>query len=262
MRIVMQVEYNGTNYHGFQHQSNNLPTIARTLECAISKVANHKVNIVCAGRTDKGVHACAQVIHFDSCAKRTLRAWQLGTNSNLARDISVINTQFVSDDFHARFSALERRYRYVIYQNDIRPALMAEQVTWQSCALNITNMQIASSYLIGEYDFSSLRGADCQAKSPVRTIYELKIMQQGKLLIIEVCANAFLHHMVRNIAGLLMEVGKGTKPIEFVQYVLNSKHRDHQFITAAPNGLYLVDVRYPSEFGIKSIANTPYFLEL
>jgi len=259
-RIALQLEYNGSNYYGFQNQNNNLPTIECELMRAIAKVADHQVDIVCAGRTDKGVHACSQVIHFNSAAQRTLRAWQLGINSNLARDISVLNAYFVDDEFHARFSAYARKYRYIIYRNKTRPALMANQVTWQAKELNITNMKIASSYLTGEHDFSALRSADCQAKSPVRTIYEIKIFEQGKLLIIEVKANAFLHHMVRNIAGLLMEVGKGVKQVEFVREVLNSKNRNQQFSTSYANGLYLVDVMYPAKFGIKSIANTPYFL--
>jgi len=259
-KIALKIEYNGANYHGLQKQQADLPTIAHYLEQAISKVANHQIEVIFAGRTDKGVHASAQVAHFISDAKRSLKAWHMGINSNLPHDISVSFVNQVNDDFHARFSALARRYRYVIYRAFHRPALLQKQITWQPKPLNIDDMRKAAIYLVGEHDFSSLRGADCQAHSPIRTIYHLDLITCGDWLIIDIKANAFLQHMVRNIAGLLMTIGQGIKPISFVKEVLESKHRNHQFSTAAADGLYLVDVIYPERFGLNNQQIGPYFL--
>jgi len=237
-----------------------LPTIAAKLEEALSFVANHPIETICAGRTDKGVHASAQIVHFETCANRSLKAWQMGANTNLPSDISVTLAQEMPAHFHARFSALSRRYLYVIYLSDVRPALMAKNVTWQRQKLDISKMQQAANFLVGKHDFSSLRGADCQAHSPIRTIYHLKLQQIGQLLIIDVKANAFLQHMVRNIAGLLMLIGSGKKPIFFAKEVLDLRRRDQNFVTAPAFGLYLVEVQYPPEFGLENSFTPPYFL--
>jgi len=261
-KIVLKIEYNGSNYHGFQRQKNDLATIELKLEQALSLVANHEVKLICAGRTDAGVHATGQIIHFETSAKRSNKSWCLGANTNLPADISVIFAKELPADFHARFSALARRYWYVIYLADFRPALLSKNLTWQRKKLDIPKMQQAANFLVGEHDFSSFRGSDCQAHSPIRTIYDLKLRQLGNLLIIDIKANAFLQHMVRNIAGLLMAIGSGAKQVEFAKYALNLRTRCQEFVTAHPFGLYLVDVEYPAKYELNLAFNPPYFLPL
>jgi tRNA pseudouridine38-40 synthase len=243
MRIVLSTEYSGTHYHGWQKQ-HGLVTIQGTLENALSKVANHTINVVCAGRTDVGVHALQQIIHFDTEANRKLDAWVLGVNSNLPPDIRVNSAQLVSDTFHARFSAIARRYRYIIYNHNVRPALYHNLVAWYINPLNANLMQEAAQYLIGEHDFSSFRSCDCQSKSPMRNVHAIKIQRKNKLVIIDIKANAFLQHMVRNIAGLLMAIGQGAYKPLWAQEVLKSCNRRVAAKTASASGLYLAKVYY------------------
>jgi tRNA pseudouridine38-40 synthase len=206
--------------------------------------------LICAGRTDTGVHAIGQVAHFDTHAERSSRSWILGSNSNLPADISVGWAQPVPETFHARFSARARRYRYVILNLPYRSALFRQRAAWYHRSLNVKLMAEAATCLVGEHDFSSFRGIDCQAKSPVRTIYELTVERYGDFVVLEIEANAFLHRMVRNIAGVLMAVGSGERPVHWVQEVLANRNRTLGGVTAPPQGLYLLRVVYAPEFGL------------
>ncbi|UZE97854.1 tRNA pseudouridine(38-40) synthase TruA [Alkalimarinus alittae] len=243
-RVALVLEYNGSQYHGWQSQKSGLPTVQQQLEIALSKVANHPVAVVCAGRTDAGVHASHQVIHFDTSVSRPFRSWVMGANANLPNDISVHWVGNVTEAFHARFSAKSRRYRYVIYNNPIRPALYNKEVTWNYRPLDEKKMARAAEVLIGEHDFSSFRAAGCQAKSPVRTIESLSVTRFCDFIVIDIQANAFLHHMVRNISGVLMSIGAGIQHEGWAEEVLQAKDRAEGGVTAPPFGLYFIDVGY------------------
>lgn len=260
IRMVMMVTYDGSRYHGWQHQE-DVVSVQQTLEHALSRVANQSITVVCAGRTDAGVHASAQIVHFDTDAIRTERSWVFGVNSNLPADISVSYAKTVSSDFHARFSALSRTYRYLLCNQPVKPGIFRNAVGWCYKALNIENMQRAASHLLGEHDFSAFRGSGCQAKHAIRTIYTLQVKRQGQLIIVEVKANAFLLHMVRNIVGVLVAIGIGEKPPEWALAVLHSKDRRSGGVTVAPNGLYLVDVEYPLHFEMPKVLKGPFILE-
>ena len=259
MRIALMVEYDGSQYHGWQAQA-GLHTVQQVVEQALSRVADRAVSVVCAGRTDTGVHATNQIIHFDCEAERTIRAWIHGANSYLPKDVCVKWGREMPDDFHARFSALARRYRYVIYNAPIRPSLLRSNVTWQYRPLDHRLMHEASQTLLGEQDFTSFRALECQSKSPVRTIYNLQVERNGDLIIIDVSANAFLHHMVRNIAGVLIAVGSGRRSVSWVSEVLAAKDRKLGAETAPPYGLYLIGVVYPPEFSVTQLITGPMFL--
>jgi tRNA pseudouridine38-40 synthase len=248
MRIALGIEYDGSQYHGWQAQKSlqkGLATVQGELQTALSKIANEPIQLYCAGRTDAGVHATGQVVHFDTTAKRHPDAWIWGTNSHLPRDIVVRWAKSVDYGFHARFSALARRYRYVIYNNPIRPALLSHRVTWNYYALDVKAMQKAASYFLGEQDFSSFRSSECSSNTPMRNITELTINRQHDLVMVEIEANAFLHHMVRNIAGVLMKIGSGWERPEWAKEVLEARDRRKAAETAPPHGLYLIKVRYP-----------------
>ena len=243
MRIALGVEYNGSNFSGWQSQDGTR-TVQGCVEVALSRVANHDVQVICAGRTDAGVHALQQVIHADVSAQRTMRSWVLGSNVNLPNDISVVWAQEVADDFHARFSARQRHYRYLILNRMTRPAILAKQITWEHRALDAKRMQQGADYLLGEHDFTSYRAVACQAKQPVRKIRHLQVTRQADRIIIEISANAFLHHMVRNIAGVLMAIGSGEQEPIWAQQVLEARDRTAGGVTAPPYGLYLAGVDY------------------
>ena len=259
MRIALMVEYDGSQYHGWQAQT-GLHTVQQVLENALSQVANHDVSVVCAGRTDTGVHATNQMIHFDCESERTIRAWLHGANSFLPKDVSVKWGREMPEHFHARYSAVSRRYRYVIYNSPIRPALLRSNVTWQYRPLDHRLMHEASQYLLGEQDFTSFRSVECQSKTPMRNIQSLQVTRNGDLVIIEISANAFLHHMVRNIAGVLIAVGSGRKTVPWVKDVLHAKDRKLGAETAPPYGLYLVGVVYPPEFAVSQTMTGCMFL--
>ena len=259
MRIALKIEYDGSQYHGWQTQ-HSLRTVQLQLENALSKVANHPVEVVCAGRTDTGVHATHQIVHFDTENSRSLRGWVHGTNSGLPKDVCVKNAYAVSEQFHARFSAQQRRYRYVIYNSSIRPALLRGHVAWQYRHLDQQNMHQAAQCLVGEHDFTSFRSVECQSKSPFREVKSIKVFRNNQYVIMDIAANAFLHHMVRNIAGVLMAVGSGRNPPDYVKQVLNAKDRRLGAETASPYGLYLVGVTYPEVFGIAQDTLGPWFL--
>ncbi|MBA4501892.1 tRNA pseudouridine(38-40) synthase TruA [Marinobacterium marinum] len=260
-RYALGIEYVGASYRGWQLQAyDNVPTIQAEVERALSVIANHPVQVVCAGRTDAGVNACHQVVHFDSWSERDERAWTLGTNSHLPDDISIKWASKVPGCFHARFSARERRYRYLIYTSPTRPAILAGGVTWTHRQLDTERMQTAARHLLGEHDFTSYRAVGCQARSPVREIRHLDVYRSGQLVVIDISANAFLHHMVRNIAGVLMAVGTGQKSPDWALAVLQAKDRRQGGVTAPPDGLYFVDVRYPDLFKLPKMPLGPYFL--
>lgn len=248
MRVALGVEYDGTNFRGWQTQQAGVRTVQEELERALSRVANQPITVVCAGRTDAGVHGTGQVAHFDTTAPRAMKSWVMGGNTNLPGDISVRWAVPVEEDFHARFAAMSRRYRYVIYNHGRPPGLFRHQVTWNHRPLDVSAMQEAAALLEGEHDFSSYRSVHCQAKSPVKTVHSLRLYQQGQLIILEAHANAFLMHMVRNIAGVLMSIGAGKRPVSWSRQVLEARDRRQGGVTAPPYGLYLVDIEYPPQF--------------
>lgn len=258
-RIALGIRYDGTAYHGWQVQE-ELKTIQRSVELALSAVANHPVAVICAGRTDAGVHASAQVIHFDTHSYRSDYSWVFGANSNLPQDISVLWAKPVTQDFHARYSATARRYRYVLYNHEIRPGILRQAVGWHYRPLDERLMQQGAKYLLGEHDFSSFRGAGCQAKNAVRTIYSIEIFRIRRMLVVEIQANAFLLHMVRNIVGVLLAIATGVQPPEWAKTVLEARDRQQGGITISPNGLYLVEVNYPPEFKLPRMPIGPFFL--
>jgi tRNA pseudouridine38-40 synthase len=258
MRIACAVEYDGSAFCGWQRQD-HARSVQGDVEAALSKVADHEVRVVCAGRTDSGVHASWQIIHFDTSAKRSERSWVLGTNANLPDDAGVLWAREVDEEFHARFSAQARSYRYVILNRAVPSALLRRRATWVHHSLDVSRMQKGARYLLGEHDFSSFRALACQAKSPVRTIQRLEVRRSGDYLYLDVEANAFLHHMVRNIAGVLLAVGRGVQSSEWVRDILNKRDRTQGGVTAPAGGLYLVGVRYPRQYGIEPLGELPQF---
>jgi tRNA pseudouridine38-40 synthase len=248
-RFAAGVEYDGRAYSGWQFQP-GLETVQGVVQTALSRVADSQIDCVCAGRTDAGVHALAQIVHFDSDAARTERAWRLGANTYLPSDVSVVWVREVATHFHARFSATARSYRYFIFNRDSRPALGFRRATWERRPLDAPRMHAAAQALLGEHDFSAFRAIECQAKSPVRTVEKLEVRRQAEWVTVDITANAFLHHMVRNLAGLLISVGTGESPPERVANVLAARDRKANAATAPPDGLYLAAVRYPAEFGL------------
>jgi tRNA pseudouridine38-40 synthase len=249
MRIAMGVEYDGAAFHGWQLQDGDVRTVQGCVQQAVSKVADHPLILHCAGRTDAGVHAEEQVIHFDTGARRPMRSWILGGNVNLPHDVSINWACPVGDDFHARFSAIGRHYRYRILNRPTRSGLWRDRAVWAHRPLDADRMQEAALALVGTHDFTSYRALACQAKSPVRTIHYLRVRREGERIDIEVGANAFLHHMVRNIAGVLLAVGSGERPVDWAREILELRDRTKGGVTAPPQGLYLTRVDYPPDLG-------------
>ncbi len=249
MRIALGLEYDGQAFAGWQWQPDRR-TIQAAVEAALSRVAAEPVRVVCAGRTDAGVHATEQVVHFDTHAVRKPYSWLMGANTELPEDVRVLWVREVSEDFHARHSAIARFYRYVILNRPMKSALLRRQVTWHYAPLNVEAMRQAGRYLVGEHDFSSFRAQDCQSRSPNRYMHFIRVYREDDRVIIKLCANAFLHHMVRNIAGLLMEIGAGKQPPEWAGEVLRARNRAAGAATAPADGLYLAGICYPETFGI------------
>ncbi|TCI01633.1 tRNA pseudouridine(38-40) synthase TruA [Corallincola luteus] len=259
MRLALGIEYDGAKYSGWQRQSHALG-VQQKLEEAIGSIANEPIELVCAGRTDAGVHATGQVVHFDTSAERDMGAWTLGVNSKLPDDIAVTWGKLVSDDFHARFTAFARRYRYIIFNERLRPGILRRGVSHYHMPLDAAAMHIAAQCLVGEHDFTSFRAVHCQSNSPMRSLSHITVQRRGSYIIVDVKANAFLHHMVRNIVGSLIVVGEGEAPTTWIADVLAAKDRCQAGATAKPNGLYLVDVSYPDEWDLPKTPMGPLFL--
>lgn len=250
-RVAMGLEYDGTRYHGWQTQS-GVATVQSTLESAISQVAAHPVRVHCAGRTDAGVHALGQVVHFQTTAERSPRAWVLGTNVNLPPDCSVRWACVVPGDFHARFSATARHYLYRILTRSTRSAIERDRALWVHRRLDLASMREAAAALVGEHDFTSFRALACQAKSPVRRVHYLDLRCAGEIIELRVGANGFLHHMVRNIVGVLLAIGRGEAQAVWTSELLVLRDRTRGGVTAPPQGLYLSRVDYPDQFALPS----------
>lgn len=260
MKVALGIEYDGAAFFGWQRQR-EVDTVQEQLEKALSIVANHQVDVFCAGRTDAGVHGTGQVVHFNTESDRNERAWTLGVNANLPDSIAVKWAKEVPEDFHARFSATARRYRYIIYNSKLRPAILGHGLSHYHSPLDADKMHEAAQSLLGEQDFSSFRAAQCQSKSPNRFIHFIHVFRQNDFIIIDIKANAFVHHMVRNISGSLIAVGRGDKPASWIKELLDARDRTLAAETAKPNGLYLVDVDYPQEFALPKSAIGPLFLK-
>jgi len=243
-RVALGIEYDGKSYCGWQRQ-NHSPSVQQQVEQALSQVAARPIRLFCAGRTDSGVHATAQVVHFDYGGNRPDSAWLRGANNLLPKDIVINWCQKVDQQFHARFSAVSRSYRYIIYNAPTANAILANKVCWHRRHLDQQQMQKGANYLLGQQDFSSFRASACQANTPVRHMHSLRVSRQDNWITIDLKANAFLHHMVRNIVGCLFRVGEGKESAEFVKQILALKDRTQAPDTAKPDGLYLVDVEYP-----------------
>lgn len=252
MRFAACVEYDGANFSGWQAQKHDVRTVQEQIEAALSRVADEPVSIITAGRTDTGVHATHQVIHFDSNADRSLFAWCRGANRFMSTDVRLLWVVEIDDDFHARFAALSRSYRFVFYNAPIQSALYRSLATHEFRPLDAKRMAVAGESLLGEHDFTSFRAAGCQAHSPVRTLLEFQLSSQGDWIWFDVKANAFLQHMVRNIAGNLIDVGSGKRDVHWIGDLLELKDRTKGGATAPPHGLYLAGVEYPEQYSLPS----------
>ena len=249
MRIAIGIEYDGTAYNGWQRQRTGIGVQER-LEQALAGVADEPVEVTCAGRTDAGVHASGQVAHFDTAAVRSERGWLLGANTNLPDDICVTWVKPVADEFHARFSATARRYRYRILNRLVRSALYRRRAWWVHRDLDHRRMHEAAQALLGEHDFSAFRAAGCQASNAVREVTDISVLRDGDWVLLDITANAFLQHMVRNIAGTLVAIGDGDQEVAWAAAVLGGQDRTRAGMAAPPHGLTLVQVYYPDAFGI------------
>ncbi len=249
-RLVLGIEYDGSDFLGWQTQPYG-PTLQARVEAALSQVAAHPVQVQCAGRTDAGVHALEQVAHFDTTASRPPAAWVQGVNTYLPPQIRVLWALPVAPEFHARFSAQARAYRYLIANTPVRPALHYRRAAWHPWPLDVPAMQQAALALVGEHDFSAFRAVGCQARSPVRQMHTVRLsVQAGGYLALELKANGFLHHMVRNIVGVLLAIGAGKRPVGWVEHLLAVRDRRQGGVTAPPQGLYFLGVYYPACFNL------------
>ncbi|AGF46778.1 tRNA pseudouridine synthase A [Candidatus Kinetoplastibacterium desouzaii TCC079E] len=250
-RIAIGLSYNGVFFNGWQSQL-DVDSVQDSLEKAILRFTanNKRIRVTCAGRTDKGVHATLQVVHFDTDVNRKMSSWVRGINTFLPSSVSVHWAKEVTEDFHARFSAISRTYTYVLYCGRIRPSIYKDLVGWCIYDLNLENMLMASEYLIGLHDFSSFRASGCQSNNPVRFVHYIEIKRNGHFIFFKIKANAFLYHMVRNIIGSLIEVGKSIKSVYWIKELLESKNRSLSAPTFSPSGLYLSYISYPDKFNL------------
>lgn len=260
-RLALGVEYDGTGFRGWQYQGPGQtgPTVQAAVEKALSGVAGQPVSLICAGRTDAGVHATGQVAHFDSEVRRAPHNWLLGANALLPGAVRLNWVRPVAADFHARFSAVQRQYRYVLCCGRERPALLRDRVGWAWQELDTAAMARAASCLPGRHDFSAFRAAGCQARHAVRTIHLLRVWQRGRYRVIDVRADGFLHHMVRNIVGSLIQVGRGAHPAGWLEQVLAGRDRRCAGPTAPASGLYLTGVLYPDRFPLPATPPPPVY---
>ena len=252
MRIALGVEYDGSEFFGWQSQTEGR-TVQDELQVALSGIADEPISIIAAGRTDAGVHALEQVVHFDTSVERPLSAWVRGVNALLPKKVAVLWAHAVPEDFHARFSAQARSYRYQLINRPVRSAVQHGKVGWFHALLDVEKMREAAQYLLGEHDFSAFRAAECQAKSPIKNLTQLDITRQGDLIIFDLTAGAFLHHMVRNIVGCLVYVGKGKHPPQWIKEVLECRDRKYAAPTFSPDGLYLRCITYDVKWGLPQI---------
>ncbi len=253
MRIAIGVSYDGSPFEGWQSQPSGR-TVQDHLESALAQISGEPVRIAGAGRTDSGVHAVAQVAHFDTGADRPESAWVRGVNAKLPDEIAVQWALPVQGDFHARFSAFERSYRYVLYNHPVRPGIASRHAGWFHRPLDVEAMRFAADVLVGEHDFSAFRSSECQAKSPVRQLHRAEVTRRGPWVLFDFTANAFLHHMVRNLVGCLVYVGKGGHPPQWLGEVLEGRDRKAAAPTMAAAGLYLTGVRYPANWQLPDFA--------
>ena len=252
-RVALLVEYDGSGFCGWERQP-HCESVQAAVERALSRVADEPVRVTCAGRTDSGVHALGQVVHFDTGALRHDDAWRRGANSNLAAGVGVLGAREVSGDFHARFSARWRHYRYLVLNRSDRPSVLRDRVAWDRRPLDLDRVRTAAAPLVGTHDFSAYRASACQARSPVRTVYSLDVRRQGPRVWFDVVADAFLHRMVRNIVGVLLAIGAGEAEPGWAREVLEGRDRTAGGVTARPEGLYLVRVGYPARFPLPPVS--------
>lgn len=254
MRIALAVEYDGSAFCGWQRQP-HCHSVQAEVEHALARIAQQPITVHCAGRTDTGVHAYAQIIHFDTSVDRSLQAWTFGVNSHLDRRVAVHWASVVADDFHARHKAINRSYRYSLVNRACRSGLFADRLAWEKRPLDAQRMHAASQVLLGEHDFSSFRSAACQANHAIRELQGIAVSRHGVIVQIEVTANGFLHNMVRIISGCLIRIGTGDRPVEWLADVLEARDRTIAGTTAKPHGLCFVQPRYPEEWGIPDFSD-------
>ena len=253
-RWALTLSYDGSRFYGWQKQAGDLPTVQTALEQALASIAGEQINTIVAGRTDTGVHATAQVVHFDTSVSRPEQAWVRGVNAHLPDGVAVLIAQKVTPHFHARFDAYGRHYRYLLESSPVRSPLLVGRVGWTHLKLDLNLMRQAAALLEGEHDFSSFRAAECQAKSPIKTLYSTKISGTSRYLCLDLHGNAFLHHMVRNIMGALVYVGSGRISVDEFESVFHAKSRLMAPPTFMSDGLYLTGVDYPDEFGVTQLS--------
>jgi tRNA pseudouridine38-40 synthase len=258
-RLALGLAYDGTAWQGWQTQPHR-QTVQDTLEAALSRFADRPTATICAGRTDAGVHAAMQVIHIDTEAERRDESWVRGVNALLPPSIAVRWATPVPDTFHARFSAQSRTYVYLLWNDRVRPPLWAGRAGWCFQPLDIDAMRQAAQALLGEHDFSSFRSSQCQARHPVRTLHALDMRRQGPFIVFTLRANAFLHHMVRNLMGALLQVGQGRQPVGWMTTLLAARDRTQAAPTFMPDGLYLAAIEYPPEFGLSDLDGSKHLL--
>ncbi len=248
-RIALAVEYDGEGFCGWQRQP-HCHSVQAEVEQALSKIAQTPITIYCAGRTDTGVHATAQVVHFETDVERPLRAWTFGANSQMDRRVSIHWASVMPDDFHARFSAIERSYRYTLLNRSTRPGYQAGTLGWERIRLDAQRMHDAAQVLVGEHDFSSFRSSECQANHAIRLLKRIDVKRDQDRVVIELTANGFLHNMVRILTGCLLATGRGDKPLEWIADLLAARDRTQAGVTAPPHGLCFLQPGYPPEYGV------------
>jgi tRNA pseudouridine38-40 synthase len=261
VRIALGIEYAGDAFNGWQSQRCGR-TVQDALEHALGIIADAPVRLHAAGRTDAGVHATAQVAHFDTTAHRPETAWVRGANTHLPAGVAIRWAVEVDEGFHARYLAYERSYRYLLCEARIRPAVLAGRLGWFHRPLDVEKMAVAAARLLGEHDFSAFRAASCQARTPVRTLHESTVRREGSMIVFDFRANGFLHHMVRNLVGALVTVGKGAQSPEWMTGLLASRARARAVPTFPPDGLYLCGVSYPPHWPLPEggrIMSRPFF---